>query len=92
MPEDDTSKKDKAVALSYDIDLDDAPKVVAKGEGFLAEQIIALAEEQGIPIHKDASLVEILAVLELDSFIPLEAYAAVAEVLSYLYEKNAQKR
>jgi len=82
----------KAVALQYEKDSDPAPRVIAKGEGTLAEQIIAIAKENNIPIRDDASLVEILSVLEVDSFIPLDAYAAVAEILSYIYSKNASKR
>jgi len=91
MGEDD-EKQEKAVALKYDKDDDPAPRVVAKGEGHMAEQIIALAKENNITIHEDASLVEILHVLEVDSFIPLDAYSAVAEILSYIYSKNADKR
>ncbi len=78
-----------AVALDYDIKQDDAPKVIAKGKGDIAEQIIAIAKEHGITIKEDADLAEILSVLELDSYIPLEAYAAVAEILSYIYKANA---
>lgn len=79
-------KKRKAVALAYDLDKDPAPRVLASGKGTMAEQIIKIAEEQGIHIHKDENLVEILGALEVDSFIPLEAYMAVAEILSYLYK------
>jgi flagellar biosynthesis protein len=85
----DPKKPEKAVALGYDMGLDPAPKILAKGEGSIAEQIIKLAEEHRIPIRKDADLVEILSVLELDSFIPLEAYTAVAEILRYIYQQNA---
>jgi len=81
-------KAQKAVALEYKVDVDPAPRVVATGEGFIAEQIVALAEENGIPIKKDSDLVEILSALELDSFIPLDAYVAVAEILSYIYKQN----
>lgn len=81
----------KAVALGYDIRKDEAPRVVASGKGPIAEQMLALAEEHGIPIHTDKALAEILSVLELDSFIPLDAYTAVAEILSYLYKKNSEK-
>lgn len=88
----DQHKISKAVALSYDMDNMEAPKIAASGEGTIADQIIAIAEEHGIPIHSDEALVEILAVLEVDSFIPLEAYAAVAEILSYIYQKNAAER
>jgi flagellar biosynthesis protein len=77
-----------AVALKYDMENREAPQVAAKGSGFLAQQILEIAKAQDIPIHKDADLVEILSVLDVDSFIPLEAYTAVAELLSYIYKKN----
>ena len=79
-------KKRKAVALEYEMGTANVPKVVATGEGTMAEQIIAIAEKHGIHIHKDENLVEILAALDVDSFIPLEAYVAVAEILSYIYK------
>ena len=78
-----------AVALEYDINKDEAPKISAKVKGHVAEQILKIAKENGIPVHRDADLVKVLTVLELDSFIPLEAYVAVAEILSYLYKQNA---
>jgi len=79
-----------AVALKYDIGKDPAPKVVAKGKGTIAEQIIKVAEAAGITIREDADLVEILEKLDLDTIIPLEAYAAVAEILNYIYKANAK--
>lgn len=82
----------KAVALEYDKARDPAPRVTASGDGHLAAQIIKIAEEHGIPIRKDANLAEILSALEVDSFIPLEAYAAVAEILSYIYRSGAARR
>ena len=82
------SKKDKAVALDFDIESDQAPRVVAKGEGDVALNIIQIAQEQGIEIKEDADLVEILSAIELDEFIPLEAYTAVAEILRYVYAKE----
>lgn len=88
---DDIPEKTRAVALSYDMGKEPAPKIVAKGEGSIAEQILKVAAENNIPIRTDADLVEILAVLELDSFIPLEAYTAVAEILRYIYQQNTAK-
>lgn len=85
----DKDKPSKAIALKYDQKNDPAPRIAASGEGYIAEQIIAIAEEHGIPVKKDANLTEILSVLEVDSFIPLEAYNAVAEILSYIYRVNA---
>lgn len=81
--------KKSAVALEYDHAQDPAPRIVASGKGPIAEQIIAIAKEHGITIHEDAELAQILSVLEVDSLIPLEAYTAVAEILAYIYKKNA---
>jgi flagellar biosynthesis protein len=86
--EDDT----RAVALEYDRANDPAPRVVAKGQGPIAEQIIALAREHDIAIRKDADLVGLLSQVELDSPIPIEAFAAVAEILSYIYRANGTLR
>lgn len=79
-----------AVALQYDAATADAPRVVAKGQGALAEQIIALAEARGIEIRKDADLVNLLAAVPLDAPIPIEAYVAVAEILSYIYRRRGR--
>lgn len=78
----------KAVALEFDKAIDHAPRVTAKGEGFVAEQLIEIAKEHDIEIHKDATLVDILSALELNQHIPLESYMAVAEILSYIYDKD----
>lgn len=85
-------KKRLAVALGYDRVKDHAPKVLATGKGTVAEQIIAIAEAKGIPVHEDANLVELLTKLDLNSFIPIEAYVTVAEILSYIYKVNAQAK
>lgn len=77
-----------AVALRYSGANDDAPRVVAKGEGTIADQIIAMAEARGIEIRKDADLVNLLAAVPLDAPIPIEAYVAVAEILSYIYRRR----
>lgn len=85
--------KDKiAVALEYDRAKDAAPRVVASGQGFIAAQIIEVARQHGIEIRKDAELAQILSVLEVDSVIPVEAYAAVAEILSYIYKTNRESK
>lgn len=79
-----------AVALKYDGAANSAPRVSASGRGLIAEQIIALAREHGIEVHEDADLAEMLSVLDVDSFIPVEAFAAVAEILSYVYRKSGK--
>jgi flagellar biosynthesis protein len=80
-----------AIALKYDREKEDAPRVVATGKDKIAENIIALAKAHGIEIRKDEDLAEILSKLDIDSIIPLEAYASVAEILSYIYRKNSEK-
>src|SRR5688500_13133874 len=87
-PESPVDKDKLAVALSYDQEKDKAPRVSAKGKGYIAQQIIELAKQHGIEIRKDADLAKILSKLELDTPIPVEAYAAVAEILAYVYKVN----
>jgi len=77
-----------AVALGYDRHGDDVPRVLAKGHGAIAAQIVAIAEEHGIAIHRDEDLVEVLDRLEINSPIPVAAFAAVAEILAHLYRLN----
>lgn len=76
----------QAVALRYDGDNQSAPKVIAKGIGVTAENILNLAQQQAIPIYKNKPLAQMLMVLELEQEIPPELYQAVAEVLSYVYK------
>lgn len=79
----------KAVALKYDREKDDAPRVKAKGQGLVAEKIIELAKEHGVPVHDDPDLVEVLASLDIDEDIPSEIYVAVAELLAFVYSANS---
>jgi flagellar biosynthesis protein len=77
-----------AVALSYEPGRDNAPRVVASGSGALAEQILAIAFANGVKVREDADLAEILAAIEVDFEIPVEVFAAVAEILVYVYRAN----
>lgn len=77
-----------AVALGYDRFGDDLPRVLAKGKGAIAAQIVAIAEEHGIAIHRDEDLIEVLDKLEISAPIPVAAFAAVAEILAHLYRLN----
>ena len=79
-----------AVALSYEPGEDDAPKVVASGKGALAEQILQLAFAHGVKVRSDPDLAQVLAAVEVDTVIPLEAFAAVAEILAYVYRANGR--
>ncbi|NPA12476.1 MAG: flagellar biosynthesis protein FlhB [Aquificae bacterium] len=80
----------KAVALKYDREKDNAPRVVAKGKGYIGEKIIQIAKEHNIPIKEDPILVEALSKVEINQEIPPELYQAVAEVLIYIYRKTSQ--
>ena len=80
--------KKKAVALSYDKDVDNAPRVKAKGEGYIAEKIIQKALEEGIPLKEDKKLVEFLSQIPLDHEIPPELYRAIAEIFAYIYKMS----
>lgn len=87
-----TEKKEhkKAVAFGYDAKSDIAPKLLAKGKGYVAEQLIAEAQKHNIPIQEDKALVELLSQLEINETIPEELYAVVAEVFAFVYriDKN----
>ncbi|MBC7202605.1 MAG: EscU/YscU/HrcU family type III secretion system export apparatus switch protein [Pusillimonas sp.] len=77
-------KRSSAVAITYD-KKDSAPKVVAKGYGSLAENIIKTAREHGLYVHESPELVGLLMQVDLDQHIPPELYQAVAELLAWLY-------
>ncbi len=81
-----SSSKLRAAALKYNAGEDASPKMVAKGKGLVAEKIIELARECGVPIHEDSELVEVLSALELNEDIPPDLYKAVAEVLAFIYK------
>jgi len=76
----------KAVALRYDPEKEHAPKVIAKGKGESAENIIKVAELHNLPIHKDEDLVELLSKVEIDKEIPEKLYVAVVEVFGFIYK------
>jgi len=78
----------KAVALKYDKQKSDAPRVAAKGQGLIAEKIIELAKKHDIPIKDDPDLIEVLSSLEINEEIPSEIYVAVAELLAFVYSAN----
>ena len=81
MPPDPASQ---AVALVYD-EADGAPRVIAKGRGLLAEEIIARAQAAGVFVHESPELVSLLMRVDMDARIPPELYVAVAELLAWLY-------
>ncbi|MEO1953290.1 MAG: EscU/YscU/HrcU family type III secretion system export apparatus switch protein [Campylobacterales bacterium] len=78
--------KQTAVALRYDKEKENSPRVVAKGDGKVAENIIKVAELHKLPIKKDEDLIELLSKVELDREVPPALYKAVAEVFSFVYK------
>lgn len=86
----DRRPRPRAAALQYDPALDRAPRLVARGEGHLAERILALAREHGIPVHEDRGLLDVLARLDLEREIPPEIYRVVAEIIAFVYRLQQQ--
>jgi len=80
-----------AVALGYDSQTDNAPIVLAKGQGQIAEKIIQIAIDNNIEIRKDEDLLQILKAVDINEEIPVEAFAAVAEIISYIYQQNGKE-
>ncbi len=76
--------KKYAAALKYDVESQAAPKLLAKGQGMIAENIIKKAKESGVSVYEDATLAQQLQNLELDEEIPVDLYEAVAEVLAFI--------
>ena len=83
-------KRDKAVAISYNEEKDNAPRITAKGSGVTAQRIREIAKANGIPVHKDDDLLELLSQIDIDREIPPELYTAVAEVLCWIYQAELE--
>ena len=83
-------KSPKAVAVKYDRKKDNAPRVIAKGRGEIAEKIIEVAKAHNVPLYEDKNLIQILEALDLKTEIPPELYRAVAEVLAFIYKLNGK--
>ncbi|MEM9383365.1 MAG: EscU/YscU/HrcU family type III secretion system export apparatus switch protein [Planctomycetota bacterium] len=81
------------VALRHDREDDArAPEVVAKGTGEIAERILDAAAQAGVPIRRDADLVELLSIVEVGDEIPVEVYGVVAELVAFLWALNEERR
>ena len=83
-------KKKTAVALKDSEGGQKVPRIAAAGRGKIAEKILELAFENGINVREDSDLAELLTSIELDSPIPSEAFMAVGEILSYVYQANGR--
>jgi flagellar biosynthesis protein len=86
--EDQKPRRQVAVALRHGPGDPNLPRIVASGHGAVAEQILELAFAHGVKVRTDADLAEILAAVDVESEIPIEAIAAVAEILAYIYRAN----
>ena len=80
-----TGQRQNAVAVGYNAEKDTAPRILASGQGAVAQKIIELARQNGVTLKEDPLLVAALASLEVDTLIPPELYSVVAEVLAYVY-------
>lgn len=85
------SKTKKAAALKYNSATENAPKVIAKGKGYVADAILKRGEEANIPVYQDARLVDQLERLELGTEIPPYLYDLVAQVLVFIAKMDQKK-
>ena len=88
MPKD---QRPKAAALRYEKGKDAAPRLLAKGQGHVAEKILELAHQNKIPVHQDPALIEILSKMDLDAQVPAECYRVVAEILAWIYKAQQNR-
>ena len=80
--------QDAAVAVRWRDQPERSPRVTAKGRGLLADRIVALARESGVPIREDRDLLRILSALDLDVEVPPHCFRALAEIMAHLYRAN----
>ncbi|GEN44903.1 EscU/YscU/HrcU family type III secretion system export apparatus switch protein [Alkalibacillus haloalkaliphilus] len=79
-------KRKEAIALRYDEAENDAPEVIAKGKGLIAEEILTRAGEHEVPVYEDPALMELMGELNINEKIPEDLYQAVAEVFAFIYQ------
>ena len=76
-------RSNKAVALKYSANKNSAPVVIASGSGYIADKVVEIAEENGVPVYKDASLSSMLSQLNIGSEIPEELFSSIVEIYVY---------
>lgn len=86
----DQKKRKKAAAIKYDPGTD-APEVIAKGKGIVADNIIDKAAEHALPVYKDEKLVDELTKLDIGDSIPTELYTVVAEILVFVTDLDKMR-
>lgn len=85
-----SKSKQKAVALKYNAEHDEAPVVIASGYGSVAEKIIDIAEQKGIPVFRDDSAASLLCMLEVGNSIPPELYEVIAAIYCQLLQVSSE--
>ncbi len=83
-------EREKAAALEYEHGIDAVPPILAQGQGMMAQKIISLAQKNGVPVHEDRNLIEILSTIDLSEEIPSELYKAVAEILTFIHKMSGR--
>ncbi|WLD95136.1 EscU/YscU/HrcU family type III secretion system export apparatus switch protein [Alkalihalobacillus sp. AL-G] len=82
----DKNVRKSVVAMKYEESRSAAPRVIAKGKGATADEILSIANEYKIPVQEDPSLVQLLSKLDINEEIPPNLYQAVAEVFAFIYQ------
>jgi len=82
------NQTERAVAVRYQPEKEDAPRLLASGQGEVARKILEIARKHGVPAYSDPELVEILGRFEPGTVIPEELYQVMAEVLAFIYRLN----
>ncbi len=78
----------QAAALGYERGRDAAPRVLARGGGEVAQNILQRAAAHSVPVERDPDLLQCLGPLQVGDAIPVQAYEAVAGILAFLYARN----
>lgn len=89
--EDVNKQTTQAVALQYNEE-NVAPRVIAKGKGYVAENILNAAKKNSVPIYQNKTLTSMLMAVDIDREIPPELYTAVAEILAYVYRMDQKTK
>ena len=88
MKKDANLSRKSVVSLKYKMGNDSAPKITAKGKGWVAEKIIKMAHENNIPIREDRDLLNLLSEIDVGQEVPESLYKVVAELLAWVYQLN----
>jgi len=78
--------KKHAVALKYDAGKNKSPVVIAGGSGYVAQKVVEIAEDNGVPVYKDDSLSILLSQLDAGSEIPEELFKAIVDIYVYFLD------